>query len=452
MANLSFTGKKVSMNTQTEMDRLRCILEEMESILIAFSGGTDSAFLYKVAADVLGENVLGVTGRSASVPSHDRRDIEAFVARYRLPHLYIETGETGKEEYASNPANRCYFCKNELFSQLSKIQKERKIRWIADGSNADDGADYRPGTTAARQQGVRSPLQEAGLTKEAIRGLSREMGLPTWNKPSSACLASRFPYGTRITPEKMDRVDRCEEFLRALGIGQIRVRHIEPDARIEVLPEDLSRIIEHRAEIVSCFKNEGYRYIALDLEGFRSGSLNKMLPKQGSPKTEASATAPKPAPSERKKKFEFKPKTFGPGVFALYTDGGCQNNPGPGAWAFVLFDSEGKETARGSGKIDQTTNNIAEYRALIEGLQCAAKQGVKKLHVLSDSQLMVRQMDGSYRVKERSLQQLFLEALKARRAFEEFWIDHVPREENKLADLIVGQVLRPPAKKEDSPS
>lgn len=440
------------MNTQAGMDRLRAILKDMESVLIAFSGGTDSAFLYKVAADVLGENALGVTGRSPSVPSQDRKDIEDFIKRYRLPHLYIDTRETGKEEYLSNPANRCFFCKDELFSQLSQIQNERKIRWMADGANADDVADYRPGATAARQQGVRSPLQEAGLTKEAIRILSREMGLPTWNKPSSACLASRFPYGTRITPEKMSRVDRCEEFLRSLGIGQLRVRHLEPDARIEVLPEDFPRIVEHRAAIVSFFKKEGYRFISLDLEGFRSGSLNDMLPEQGSPKDEPAAAKPKPAPSEKKKKFEFKPKTFGPGIFTLYTDGGCQNNPGPGAWAFVLFNHEGHETARGSGKIDQTTNNVAEYQALIEGLRCAAKQGVKKLHVLSDSQLMVRQMDGSYRVKERSLQQLFLEALKARRTFEEFQIDYVPREENKLADLLVGQVLRPPAKKEGSPS
>jgi len=425
----------------------------MESVLIAFSGGTDSAFLYKVAADVLGENVLGVTGRSPSVPSQDRKDIEAFIEHYRLPHLYIDTRETEKEEYLSNPANRCFFCKDELFSQLSQIQKERRIRWMADGANADDVADYRPGATAARQQGVRSPLQEAGLTKEAIRVLSREMGLPTWNKPSSACLASRFPYGTRITPEKMRRVDRCEEFLRTLGIGQIRVRHIEPDARIEALPEDFARIVEQRAEIVSFFKKENYRFITLDLEGFRSGSLNAMLPKQESPKAETAAAKPKPATSEKKKKkFEFKPKTFGPGVFTLYTDGGCQNNPGPGAWAFVLFNHEGRESARGSGKIEQTTNNIAEYRAMIEGLRCAAKHGVKKLRVLSDSQLMVRQMDGSYRVKERSLQQLFLEALKARRAFEEFQIDYIPREKNTLADLLVGQVLRPTAKKEDSPS
>lgn len=436
------------MNAQDGLDRLRILLKQMESVLIAFSGGADSAFLYKVAADVLGENALGVTGRSASVPSRDRRDIETFVQRYRLPHLYVDTEETAKEEYLSNPANRCFFCKNELFSRLSRIQKERNIRWIADGTNADDVADNRPGTEAARQQGVRSPLQEAGLNKEAIRVLSREMGLPTWNKPSSACLASRFPYGTRITPEKMDCVDRCEEYLRTLGIGQIRVRQIEPDARIEALPEDFPRIVEHRSTIVSFFKQAGYRFITLDLEGFRSGSLNELLPKQESPKTETAAAAPKPAPSEKKKKFHFKPKTFGPGTFTLYTDGGCQNNPGPGAWAFVLFSSEGQETARGSGKIDQTTNNVAEYQALIEGLRGAAKHGVKKLHVLSDSQLMVRQMDGSYRVKERSLQQLFLEALKARRAFEEFQIDHVPREENKLADLLVGQVLRPPAKME----
>jgi uncharacterized protein len=362
------------MNAQDGLDRLRILLKQMESVLIAFSGGADSAFLYKVAADVLGENALGVTGRSASVPSRDRRDIETFVQRYRLPHLYVDTEETAKEEYLSNPANRCFFCKNELFSRLSRIQKERNIRWIADGTNADDVADNRPGTEAARQQGVRSPLQEAGLNKEAIRVLSREMGLPTWNKPSSACLASRFPYGTRITPEKMDCVDRCEEYLRTLGIGQIRVRQIEPDARIEALPEDFPRIVEHRSTIVSFFKQAGYRFITLDLEGFRSGSLNELLPKQESPKRNSRRRAETGA-FRKEKEIPFQTENLRPRhVHALHRRG-LPEQSRPGAWAFVLFHQRRPRNRRGSGKIDQTTNNVAEYQALIEGLRAPRSMG-----------------------------------------------------------------------------
>ncbi len=259
------------------------LLALMKRVLVAFSGGVDSTLLLKAARDTLGENVLAVTAVSEIQTKEETEQARSSARELDVEHILVQTNEMKDSRFVSNPENRCYYCKKMIFNELIRIAKKRKIPFIADGSNADDRNNIRPGRQALEELGIRSPLAEAGLTKEDIRLLSRKLSLPTWDKPALACLASRIPFGTPITVEKLRRIEQAESFLRKKGLRQVRVRDHGEIARIEVLPEDfpLFTNIRFSGEIVDRLRSLGYLYIALDLRGYLSGSLHEMVRKNG---------------------------------------------------------------------------------------------------------------------------------------------------------------------------
>ena len=248
-------------------------------MLVAFSGGVDSTFLAAVAHDVLGETALAVTAVSPSIPASEVDEARRLARQIGIRHEVIETREMERPGYIENSPQRCYFCKEELFDRLQSMAQQRNTAWVADGCNTNDLGDHRPGRRAASEHGVRSPLIEAELGKEEIRLLSRERGLPTWDKPSMACLASRVPYGTAISVEMLDQIGAAEAFLRSLGLRQVRVRHHGEIARIEVDQEGMDLLMRdgNRARVVERLRSLGYLYVTLDLAGFRSGSMNEGL-------------------------------------------------------------------------------------------------------------------------------------------------------------------------------
>jgi uncharacterized protein len=271
------------MNKELEnkYNRLKTLLGELGKIVIGFSGGVDSTLLLKVAVDTLGSNAIAVIGKSETYPAQEYKEALELIGLIGAKFLEVQTEETDNIKFRENPVDRCYYCKSELFSKLHKIAEAQNITWIADGSIVDDLKDFRPGSRATAEQNVRSPLLESGFTKEDVRELSKHLGLPTWDKPSFACLSSRFPYGFGITKEALSKIDQAETFLRSLGFRAFRVRHHdEKTARIEVLPTEILRILDPdiRNSIIEKLKTLGFIYITLDLQGYRTGSMNEVLP------------------------------------------------------------------------------------------------------------------------------------------------------------------------------
>ena len=262
---------------ESKLGELNRIIGEMESAIVAFSAGVDSTFVAAVAAGVLGERAVAVTGVSPSIPRSEVEEAQALAQRMSIRHILLDTSEMDRPGYVENSPQRCYHCKTELYSLLEDMAARDGFAYVLDGCNVDDLGDHRPGRVAAAEHRVRSPLIEAGLTKQEIRALSKELGLPTWDKPAMACLSSRIPYGTPVTVEALDQVGAAEAFLRGLGFRQMRVRHHGDVARIEVEADDLTGVLEHRDRIIRRLKNLGYKYVTLDLSGFRSGSMNDVL-------------------------------------------------------------------------------------------------------------------------------------------------------------------------------
>lgn len=263
----------------SKQDELKKIISSYGRLAVAFSGGVDSAYLLKTAHSVLGDDCLAVTAVSDFFPKWESEEAVRFCSDNHIRQIIVETDELKSEAFCANPKNRCYICKKDIFSRILEISVENGIETVAEASNMDDCSDYRPGMAAVAELGIESPLRRAGLYKSEIRALSRELGLPTWDKPSYACLASRFPYGEEITSEKLAMVEQAEDCLRALGFKQMRVRIHGNLARVEVDPEDIGRFMDSslRERICDEIKKAGFAYVALDLQGYRSGSLNETL-------------------------------------------------------------------------------------------------------------------------------------------------------------------------------
>ncbi|HKU73183.1 MAG TPA: ATP-dependent sacrificial sulfur transferase LarE [Pyrinomonadaceae bacterium] len=267
------------MNTIAKEERLRELFRELESVIVAYSGGVDSSYVAYVANEELGARAVCITGQSASLPAYQRAEIDRVVEKFGFQHELIDTEELENPAYQANNSNRCFFCKDELYSKLESVARTRGIKSIVDGSTVDDLGDFRPGRQAAAQHAVRSPLIEVGLSKSEVRELSRKATLPTWDKPASPCLSSRIAYGTTVTIERLSKVDRGEEILREFGFREFRVRHHDQLVRLEIAQTEMDRVLQKDLldDLARRFRELGFKYVTLDLEGFRSGSMNEVL-------------------------------------------------------------------------------------------------------------------------------------------------------------------------------
>jgi uncharacterized protein len=272
---------QLNQATRAKEAALRELLRGFGRVIIAYSGGVDSAYLLKVAHDEIGERAQAIIGNSPSLMPEEHQEAAELAQKLNIPLRVVETHEMQDPNYAANPSNRCYFCKSELFNVLTRIAENEGFDAVCDGTNEDDMSEWRPGAQAGQEREVRSPLREVGLTKNEIRALSKELGLPTWDKPAMPCLSSRIPYGTPVTPEALRMIGRAEAHLRTLGLRQLRVRHYvedeRPTARLEIEPAEMPVVFEHYQNIASTLREIGYSKIMLDLEGYRRGKLNDVL-------------------------------------------------------------------------------------------------------------------------------------------------------------------------------
>ncbi len=267
------------MSVIAKEERLRELFRTLESVIVAYSGGVDSSYVAYVANAELGARAVCITGQSASLPAYQNEEIDRVVKSFGLNHEIIRTDELEHPGYRANNGNRCFFCKDELYGKLETVARSRGIEYIVDGSTVDDLDDYRPGRQAAKQHAVRSPLIEVGLNKDEVRELSRRATLPTWDKPASPCLSSRIAYGTTVTIERLSKVDRGEEILREFGFREFRVRHHDTLVRLEISPAEMDRVLQKEVidQLAARFRELGFKYVTLDLHGFRSGSMNEVL-------------------------------------------------------------------------------------------------------------------------------------------------------------------------------